>query len=159
MKEFSRAKKRVDHFWWEIFDHGNMQNIAEVMKIVMILSHGNAQVERGFSVNEDCLIENMKEETLVARRTTYDAVTSFGGVPNVPLTKSLIHAARNARTRFQETNERRRKEDKARKDEMEERRQAAHEMKELKAKKLKLMEDAQREIIMIDDRIGQLSKK
>ncbi|KAJ8877315.1 hypothetical protein PR048_021769 [Dryococelus australis] len=72
------------------------------MKMVMILAHGNAQVEQEFSINADCIIENMREQTLVARRTTYDAVSSFDGVANVPITKSLIHAACNVRTRFQE---------------------------------------------------------
>ena len=34
----------------------------------MILSHGNANVERGFSVNSEYLVENMKNETLIAQR-------------------------------------------------------------------------------------------
>ncbi|KAJ8872495.1 hypothetical protein PR048_026101 [Dryococelus australis] len=96
-----------------------MQNTTEVMKMVIILSHGNAQ-------------------TVVARRTTYDAASSFGGVANVPITKSLNHAACNARARFQEDKERRRKEDKTTKEE------PMQEVEEQKAKKLKLMEKAQR---------------
>ena len=39
-----------------------------MVKLVMILAHGNALVESGFSANEDVLIENMSEGTLVARR-------------------------------------------------------------------------------------------
>ena len=38
----------------------------EVLKIVKILSHLNAQVESGFSVNSDLVVENLPKESLVA---------------------------------------------------------------------------------------------
>ena len=42
--------------------------------MVLMLSHGQASVESGFSVNEELLIENMEEETIVAQRNVFDAV-------------------------------------------------------------------------------------
>jgi len=42
--------------------------------MVLMLSHGQASVESGFSVNEELLIENMEEETIVAQRIVFDAV-------------------------------------------------------------------------------------
>ena len=35
--------------------------LREVVKLVVILSHGNACVESGFSANEEMLVENMSE--------------------------------------------------------------------------------------------------
>ena len=37
------------------------------MKLVMVLSHGNAAVEDVFSINKELLIDNMLEETVVAQ--------------------------------------------------------------------------------------------
>ena len=36
------------------------------MKLVLILSHGQAGVERGFSMNRDVGKQNLKEETFVS---------------------------------------------------------------------------------------------
>ena len=38
------------------------------------LSHGNASVERGFSVNESILVENMSERSLIGQRLVIDAI-------------------------------------------------------------------------------------
>ena len=49
-------------------------NLWELMKIVFVLSHGQASVERGFSVNKEVLTGNMKGRTIIALRTVYDAM-------------------------------------------------------------------------------------
>ena len=41
----------------------NYNELMEVLKIAKILSHGNAQVDSGFSVNSDLLIENLRKES------------------------------------------------------------------------------------------------
>ena len=40
--------------------------LRKVVKIVLILSHGNACVEAGVSINEDMLSESMSEKALLA---------------------------------------------------------------------------------------------
>ena len=37
----------------------------EIVKITLVLVHGNAHVESGFSVNEDILTEDMSESSIV----------------------------------------------------------------------------------------------
>ena len=37
-----------------------------VFKLLSCLSHGQASVERGFSVNSNLLVENMHEDNLIA---------------------------------------------------------------------------------------------
>jgi len=50
----------------------------QVVRIVLILSHGNAAVESGFSVNKELLVENMEEETIVTQRVVFDAIRVAG---------------------------------------------------------------------------------
>ena len=82
---------RLDAFYHKLI--GCQADYAElflVVKFVMILSHGNAAVESGFSVNGDMLIENLQEESLVAQRQVYDGVRNVGGLLKVKIDK---HAA------------------------------------------------------------------
>ena len=40
----------------------------KVLKLVLTLSHGQAEVERGFSLNKEVTVENLLDRNLVARR-------------------------------------------------------------------------------------------
>ena len=42
---------------------------------IYILSHGQAQTERGFNVNKNLLVENLQETSLKAQRIVYDHMT------------------------------------------------------------------------------------
>nr|CAD7448368.1 unnamed protein product [Timema bartmani] len=42
----------------------------------------NAAIEQRFSVNKECLVENLHEDSFIAQRVTYDAVTAAGGLLN-----------------------------------------------------------------------------
>ena len=64
--------------------------------MILILSHGNATVERGFSINAHCLVENQHEQSLVAQRSIYDAIEHAGEVEKMEITFELIHAYKNA---------------------------------------------------------------
>ena len=48
------------------------------MKIVLLLSHGNASVETGVSISKDMLLEKTSEEALVAHQIVYDGVVNSG---------------------------------------------------------------------------------
>ena len=62
-------------------------------------------MERGFSVNKECLMDNMKEESLVGIRTVYDAVKYQGEVGKVSVTKSMILSVRNSYGRYKDVSE------------------------------------------------------
>ncbi len=36
---------------------------------ILLLFHGNADVERGFSINKECIVRNLMEESLIAQRS------------------------------------------------------------------------------------------
>ena len=44
----------------------NPPELTKVIKIVLIILHGNVRVESGFSVNKDILLTNMMERTVIA---------------------------------------------------------------------------------------------
>ena len=71
-----------------------------VSEMVLIVSHGQATVERGFSVNKEVEMCNMQEGTVTAHRLIRDHVTVSGGVANVPITKELLNYAATAMTRY-----------------------------------------------------------
>ena len=74
--------------------------LREVVKIVLILSHGNARVEAGVSINEDMLSENMSEEGLVAHRIVCDGVVNSGGLANVKVDKEMMKYVDKAHSQY-----------------------------------------------------------
>ena len=68
---------------------------------LLVLSHGQAKVERGFSINKDILVENQKEKSLIAQRRVFDHVASLK-VPleDMELSRGLINAMRSSYSRY-----------------------------------------------------------
>lgn len=68
---FNQYNDRVDSFFMQHMSTPRFEKLLKTLKLLLILSHGQATVERGFSEVE---CENMKEKTLVAQRLVYDHV-------------------------------------------------------------------------------------
>ena len=66
---------------------------------MLLLSHGQASVERGFSTNKQLERTNMCHETFIAERLVNDKVTSVG-VMAVEMTKELLTSCRASRSRY-----------------------------------------------------------
>ena len=67
MKGFDIQSDRVDELYSKLLSRS--KDFAElwfIVRQVLILSHGNACVESGFSINKSLLQENMKNESLVS---------------------------------------------------------------------------------------------
>ena len=65
--------QRLDTFFFNYFvETKRYKNLEEMVKIGCTLSHGQASVERGFSINDDFLVENLLTETLSSLRLVYD---------------------------------------------------------------------------------------
>lgn len=76
-------------------------DLWEFNKKLLLLSHGQASVEQGFSVNKEISVENMAAQTLISQRVIKDHLLNVGGVAKVFLTKELLVSARFARQRYQ----------------------------------------------------------
>ena len=62
--KFDKETDRVDTFMWQFFlDTNKFIMLQKVLKMLMILSHGQATVERGFSVNGRLLVEYLHTES------------------------------------------------------------------------------------------------
>ena len=49
----------VDNFYSKIFDSSNAIDLENVVRLILILSHGNAWLEARLSINADILSPNM----------------------------------------------------------------------------------------------------
>ena len=57
----------------------NFAELQFMVRQVLILSHGIARVESGFSINKSLLQENMKNASLVAQRIVIDVIQHNSG--------------------------------------------------------------------------------
>lgn len=96
---FSPMRTRLDVFLHG-FLHQSYPELWTFSKKLLLLSHGQATVERGFSINKEIEADNMKEDTVVAQRMICDFVSVCGGVLKVPLTKELLAASASARSQY-----------------------------------------------------------
>ena len=69
---FDKDKDRLDYFLWKFTDVKMFANLQSVFKILLILSHGQAQVGRGFSSNKSLIDDNMSTDTIIALRSVHD---------------------------------------------------------------------------------------
>ena len=71
-----------------------------VAKQLLLLSHGQDTVERGFSVNKEREVEKKAESTFAAMRMVCDHVQSVGGINNIDVTNEQLqlYCSMQART-------------------------------------------------------------
>ena len=97
-KKFDFYKERMDDFYVTILgEKPKFKELFSVVKLVCILSHGNATPERGFSINSDVLVENLLEESVVAQSQVCDGIHHSG----VDIIESMIKSV-NISHRYQE---------------------------------------------------------
>ena len=97
MKVFN-MDERLDMFYMSRLS-GHIE-LREVVKLLMILSHGNTRVESGFSTYEEMLVENMSEGSLVARRMVFDGVMNEGGISNVDINRKMSKFVNKAHSEY-----------------------------------------------------------
>ena len=74
MPQFSRNNDKLNSYYFDTLKIGKKNNLAEVTKVILTLSHGQADVERGFSTNKDTVKTNQKELSLVSRCLVKDSM-------------------------------------------------------------------------------------
>ena len=154
---FDLNNDRLDVFYFNrIASREEFQQLWKVLKLVVILSHGNAHVESGFSVNRDMLVENLKEVSFVAQRQVYDAIKAKGGILNVNITSEMLTYAKQSHTRYQECLKQAKEKIRAKEMQARERKRAAEQIKVLEVKRSKLKENVHQELKTIDRKIAEL---
>ena len=116
--------------------------LTKLIKAVLTLSHGSADVERGFLHSGTILGEDqalMSERVLDARLMVYDTSRLYGGKPErFAITKELLNLARSTRSRYRQYL------DEKKKEELSEKEKAGFE--EDNKQKLEVVHDKKKEI-------------
>lgn len=140
--------KRVDHFWREVFSQVSTDSsrkysaLTDVIKMALLLPHGNADVERGLSINNSIVTKErnqLSETTINGLKGTKDAVKFYDPekmrLEKLLITKHVLSSARNAHFDYQrrldiqrEKEEKERKELLQRREEDERRKKARDEL-------------------------------
>ena len=76
--------------------------LTSLMNCVLILSHGNVDPERGFSVNKHLNIHRSTtgEETIEALRYVKDCLNRKGGIESIKFSKGLIKISQNVHSLY-----------------------------------------------------------
>ena len=95
---FHKDKDRLNYFLWKFTDLKMYAKLQHVIKIVLILSHGQTQVERGFRSNKSLIDDNMSTDTIVALRSVHDYLMFHElRAHEVEMTKDVLGSYRQAR--------------------------------------------------------------
>ena len=93
-RHYQIDENRLDEFFMR-YSEGSSQfaTLIVIVKFVVVLSHGQLVVERGFSTNKSLLIENLSEKSLINQRIVVDYMKSNDYKPfNIPLTNELFRS-------------------------------------------------------------------
>ena len=99
---FDKELDRLDTFLWKFLSpSSSFGSLTNVVKMLLILSHGQAQVERGFSVNSKLLVENLHNTSLISQRIVNDYMVYKQIKPQeLVITPSLLNHVKEARSRY-----------------------------------------------------------
>ncbi|KAL1476946.1 hypothetical protein MTO96_036125 [Rhipicephalus appendiculatus] len=103
LRQFDKNYSSLDVFYLELLKTdscSSYMHLWKVVRLLLVLSHGQASVERGFSVNRQVSVENLKEISQVSQRIICDAVSKAGGVMNIAITKELRKSVSAAHSRY-----------------------------------------------------------
>ena len=101
-RNFNPDSRRLDTFLGNyMHDHIQFAKLWDIFKMLLTISHGQASVERWYSVNTDLLIENLHEKTVVALRTVHDSISTLEDhFTKLPLTPAMKRHVKSARMRY-----------------------------------------------------------
>ena len=98
-EKFKRHKDRLDDFFMKT-EIGSCKNLFSILKLVLVLSRGQANVERCFSVN-NVLKFNMSENSIVSRKLIIDHMKCHNLSPqSFPITNDLLKSVCSSRQRY-----------------------------------------------------------
>ena len=100
-EKFDWKTQRLDPCYFENFDMDRFPELSIILQSIFVLSHGQAAVERRFSLNQSLRRCNMKEMSIVSRRRIKDYMITHNFVPsNVRITPELIKSVNLSHNRY-----------------------------------------------------------
>ena len=161
LEKFKPETDRLDDLFVTIFNlYPDLSKpFKDFVKSVLIMFHGNAEVERGFNINKECLLTNLHEKSIVAKRRINAEVAAVGGDPkDVKITPSMINNCKHAKQAADADREKNKKEKSGEIAKAAKKRQLTLHLQELEAKKAREMSEADRDINDLQMELKQLNK-
>ena len=103
MQRFKRSKHRLDYFFFKELTGVSIQKeLCMFLQVLLVISHGQASVERGFSLNKSLLVDNMEEMSIQCCRLIKDHLLLNKLSPHfLDIIKKMLQHARTARQRYE----------------------------------------------------------
>ena len=99
--EFNESSCRLAEFYFEKIGIQKYGELSIVIRHILNLSHGQASVERGFSISNVVLETNMLPETVLSKRIVRDNMITKGLQPHtIKIDKPVMLAAKGARQKY-----------------------------------------------------------
>ena len=84
-------------------DSTQYKSFCYTVNIVLTMFHGQANAERGFSVNKNLIVENMSDESLTAQRFVKDHMKCKEYISrNMPIPKDLLQSVKRSNASYKE---------------------------------------------------------
>ena len=99
---FSLEENRLDAFYFELLSgKRDFKELWDTMKFLLTLSYDQASVERGFSVNKEVLVPNLKEVSLVAQCFIHDTISTWDiQLFDFTIMEELLQSCNHANSRY-----------------------------------------------------------
>ena len=78
----------------------DLKLLWHLVKCLLVMAHGQAGVERGFSIKNHMMQYSFKERSVVALSTIYGHIQKCGGVLNIKIDRELRNSAMNASSAY-----------------------------------------------------------
>ena len=95
-------KERLDTFLGKyLHQNPKYDSLRFVCIFVFTFSHGQSQIERGFNINDDILVTNLSEDSLISQRIMYDFLKASDQDPhNMIISDDLRRICLTSGTRY-----------------------------------------------------------
>lgn len=103
---FSKSDDSLDSFYYSVFPNldTSYPKLPFLLKLIFILSHGQASVERGFGLRNFTPKDNISELSIDSKRVIIDHMLSNGFKPeSIPIDTPLMLAFKSARSKYEKS--------------------------------------------------------
>jgi len=91
----------LDELYFDIVKVPKFKELSSLLTITLSLSHGQADVERGFSLSSGVLQDNITDKSIVGKRLIKEYLLSSYKKPHaLDIGKELRRSCANARSRY-----------------------------------------------------------
>ena len=99
-EDFNEATDHVDDFWFEKAKISHFKTLDFVVKLALTLFHGQASFEQEFSISNNVYSNNMKEDTIMAKKYIMNHMNSHKlNLHTKETNKDLFKSVKSARSK------------------------------------------------------------